>query len=120
MEAGWHEVRLTEGAKRSTLFRTAPPAFQAFEWHQDTFTAPPGTESVMATDGCANQAFEFEGRIAAVQFHPEITEELYTAWQARKPLTPGPHVKSLKLQAGVTQDDTAYRVLRELIQALTE
>jgi GMP synthase-like glutamine amidotransferase len=70
-EIGWHTLRLRPDAARDPFFPAYPPAFPAFEWHQDTFTIPAGCRRLAESDACANQAFSYEGRVLGVQFHLE-------------------------------------------------
>ena len=71
-EIGWHPVRLTEGAKGSPVFNVLPREFIAFHWHGDTFYLPPGCKQTAESDGCLNQAFEYDnGRVIGLQFHLE-------------------------------------------------
>jgi GMP synthase-like glutamine amidotransferase len=70
-EMGWFPVRLTKGASKSKIFKNFPDTFIAFHWHSDTFTIPPGCIRLAESEGCENQAFEYEGRVFALQFHLE-------------------------------------------------
>lgn len=49
-----------------------------FQWHFDTFTAPPGAQ-VLAETSVGPQAYSI-GRSLGVQFHPEVTPEIMDAW----------------------------------------
>jgi GMP synthase-like glutamine amidotransferase len=49
-----------------------------FQWHFDRWTLPPGATEIARTAN-ASQAFVL-GRALAVQFHPEIDEELLELW----------------------------------------
>ena len=49
-----------------------------FEWHFDTFTAPPGADVIARTD-VGPQAY-VAGRNLGVQFHPEVTAEIIEGW----------------------------------------
>lgn len=49
-----------------------------FQWHFDTFTAPPGAR-VLAETSVGPQAYAV-GRSLGVQFHPEVTPEIMDAW----------------------------------------
>ena len=49
-----------------------------FQWHFDTFTAPPDTTLVAESDAGA-QAFVY-GRSLGLQFHPEVTPEIMDDW----------------------------------------
>jgi GMP synthase-like glutamine amidotransferase len=51
-----------------------------FQWHNDTFTVPPGAREI-ARNGAGPQAYTV-GRCLAVQFHPEVTPEIVAAWLA--------------------------------------
>lgn len=49
-----------------------------FQWHFDTFGAPPGATVVADTD-VGPQAFVW-GRSLGLQFHPEVTTEIMDEW----------------------------------------
>ncbi len=71
-EVGWLPVRTTD----SDLVPEGP----WFQWHFDTFTVPPGAETI-ADSPVGPQAFKF-GRSLGVQFHPEVTPEIMDLWVA--------------------------------------
>lgn len=81
-EVGWHRIALTAEGRRSPLLGTLPDEFDAFQWHGDAWTLPPGAELVATgADGsgiCQTQAFTWKGRVMGVQFHPEFTYERTT------------------------------------------
>lgn len=72
-EIGWHPVTLTEEGKRSPVFGVLPREFTPFHWHGDTFEIPNGAIRTAQSQGCLNQAFEYEGRVIGLQFHLEST-----------------------------------------------
>ena len=49
-----------------------------FQWHFDTFSAPPRAEVIAETD-IGPQAF-VSGRSLGLQFHPEVTPEIMEEW----------------------------------------
>jgi len=49
-----------------------------FQWHFDTFTAPPGA-TVLAESAIGPQAY-VAGRNLGVQFHPEVTPQIMEDW----------------------------------------
>ena len=49
-----------------------------FEWHYDSITLPPEADEIART-GDTPQAFTV-GRDLAVQFHPEVDEEIFEVW----------------------------------------
>jgi GMP synthase-like glutamine amidotransferase len=74
-EIGWYPVRLTEEAKKSTLFARLPESFTAFHWHGDTFDIPAGCLRTVESEGCSHQAFEYNRRVVGLQFHLESSME---------------------------------------------
>jgi len=69
-EIGWLPTR----TKEPGLVSEGP----WFQWHFDTFTAPPGA-TVLAETDAGPQAFVV-GRSMGVQFHPEVTPEIMESW----------------------------------------
>ena len=69
-EIGWREVE--------SLDPSRIPRGPWLEWHEDTFTAPPGSEALARTGACL-QAF-VSGVHTGVQFHPEVTREIVGSW----------------------------------------
>jgi len=69
-EIGWLPVRSSDP--------DLVPEGPWFQWHFDTFTAPPGATVVAETD-VGPQAF-VAGRSLGLQFHPEVTTEIMDDW----------------------------------------
>ncbi|RLA97911.1 MAG: amidotransferase [Deltaproteobacteria bacterium] len=57
------------------VFTRLPERFMAFHWHGDTFDIPKGCTRVAEPEACRNQAFEYKGRVFALQFHLETSLE---------------------------------------------
>ena len=75
-EIGWFDVRLKNSAFEIEAFKGFPESFTAFHWHGDTFDIPDGCRWLAESDGCKNQAFEYDnGRVIALQFHLETSVE---------------------------------------------
>jgi GMP synthase-like glutamine amidotransferase len=74
-EIGWLPVRTHD----PELVSTGP----WFQWHFDSFSAPPGAKLIAETDA-APQAF-VSGRSLGLQFHPEVTPEIMDAWVGAYP-----------------------------------
>lgn len=74
-EIGWHGMERTAAGAASSVFGALPERFDAFEWHGDSWQLPPGARLTVTGTTCATQAFEWEDRVFAVQFHPEFTYE---------------------------------------------
>ncbi|WP_331766482.1 glutamine amidotransferase-related protein [Embleya sp. NBC_00896] len=69
-EIGRHEVDSDDPA----LIAPGP----WYQWHFDRFTVPPGAREI-ARSAAGPQAYVV-GRSLGVQFHPEVTPEIMTAW----------------------------------------
>lgn len=78
-EIGWFDVALTQEGIACRLLQGFEPQFPVFHWHGDTFDLPPGSERLMTSHACLNQAFLHEDRVLGLQFHIEVTEESLNA-----------------------------------------
>jgi GMP synthase-like glutamine amidotransferase len=77
-EIGWGEVEVADNGVAREWFGGLV-AFEAFHWHGEAFSIPPGGTRVLGNARCANQAFAL-GRHLGLQCHVEMTEELIRAW----------------------------------------
>jgi GMP synthase-like glutamine amidotransferase len=77
-EIGWGEVQVADNSVAREWFGELA-AFDAFHWHGETFSIPPGATRVLGNAHCANQAFA-TGKHFGMQCHVEMTEELVRAW----------------------------------------
>ncbi len=68
-EIGWWPVKF---AKRPGPFAGFPEVLEAFHWHGDTFSLPPGAEHLASSEGCDEQAFLVSDRLVGLQFHIEV------------------------------------------------
>jgi len=77
-EIGWGEVRVcANGVAREWLGPLE--SFEAFHWHGEAFSIPPGGTRVLENAHCANQAFAI-GKHLGMQCHVEMTAELVEDW----------------------------------------
>ena len=72
IEIGWFPIRLSAAATKAALFADFPTELTPLHWHGDTFSLPPGAETLASSEGCQNQAFAVGGRIVGLQFHLEV------------------------------------------------
>lgn len=93
-EVGWLPVTLNAAGRRSKFFGDFPETFTAFHWHGDTFANPPGAACLMSSEGCANQAYEYDGRIAAIQYHLEVTATNAREWFEHERPAPDRYVQT--------------------------
>ena len=73
-EIGWWPVHFSAQIEGS-LLKGVPQTVHLFEFHGDTFTLPTGVKLLASSEGCENQAFIYNDRVLAVQFHPEVSVE---------------------------------------------
>ena len=52
------------------------------EWHGDTFELPERATLLASSSDYSNEAFAIGDFALAVQFHPEVTDEMHERWVA--------------------------------------
>jgi GMP synthase-like glutamine amidotransferase len=72
MQIGWYRLDATPEAVK-LLGPQLPVSLEVFEWHNDTFSMPPGSIPLFHGSCIKNQGFVL-GRCLALQFHLEITQ----------------------------------------------
>ena len=77
-ELGWGKVEVLENDVARDWFGDVR-SFDAFHWHGETFSLPPGAIQLMSSEHCANQAYAL-GKHLAMQCHVEVTESMIREW----------------------------------------
>ena len=77
-EIGWGRVDVADNAVAREWFGELQ-AFEAFHWHGETFSIPPGATRVLGNALCANQGFAL-GKHFGLQCHVEMTAPLVRSW----------------------------------------
>ncbi|HEY9365335.1 MAG TPA: gamma-glutamyl-gamma-aminobutyrate hydrolase family protein [Agromyces sp.] len=77
-EVGWLTVDPTEAGASSPVRHFA--GVPTVQWHGDTFELPEGVERLASSGAYENQAFAKGEWLLAVQFHPEVTDEIHEEW----------------------------------------
>lgn len=75
MEMGWSPIRATGDENKPEFLKGLPDKITVFHWHSRTFDLPAGAVHLFESESCKNQGFIYNGRVAALQFHPEVNEE---------------------------------------------
>jgi GMP synthase-like glutamine amidotransferase len=83
-EKGLVDISLTAAGAADPLFAGVGCRFQAFQWHNDSFTIPPGAQHLAYSAGCPGQGFRI-GNAWGVQFHPEVDAAIVAAWAGHAP-----------------------------------
>ena len=96
-EIGTIDVALTAAGRADPIFGGLPPTVRVQSTHSDALVTAPAAEGVVRLAGnphTAWQAFRY-GRLAAVQFHPEIPAralvDLLAGRGQSAPVEPAPH-----------------------------
>lgn len=77
-EIGWGKVAVSANAEAGVWLGELR-AFEAFHWHGETFSLPPGAIHLLSSAHCANQMFAL-GRHLGMQCHVEMTEAMIRSW----------------------------------------
>ena len=76
-ELGWGKV--SRGGAPAADWLGDIESFEAFHWHGETFSIPPGAVRILGSAWCENQAFVL-GPHLAMQCHVEMTEAMIRLW----------------------------------------
>jgi GMP synthase-like glutamine amidotransferase len=72
-EIGWFDIELSHDARSDNLFSGLGNRLKTFHWHGDTFDLPEKAIHIASSEGTRNQAYIYNGRVLALQFHLEPT-----------------------------------------------
>ncbi|MCS5717891.1 glutamine amidotransferase [Herbiconiux sp. CPCC 205763] len=78
VEVGYRDVAPTDAGRESPVRHVA--GVPVAEWHGDTFDLPAGVERLATSAAYENEAFGIGDWMLAVQFHPELTDEMHEEW----------------------------------------
>lgn len=93
-ELGWGQVETDSSLAQNWLGDIR--SFEAFHWHGETFSLPPGATRLLRSAYCENQAFCL-GPHLALQCHVEMTEAMIRDWNrawAAEQAQPSPSVQT--------------------------
>lgn len=116
-EIGWFPVHMNAAAAGSRLFAGFPATFTAFHWHGDTFSIPPGSRPLAASEACAHQAFDYGERVAAIQFHLEVTAANARVWFEHEQPVPARYVQTpAQILADISRFAGNNRLMVQLLE----
>lgn len=98
---GYRVLTLTEAGISSPLRHAL--GVPMLEWHGDHFELPGEATLLASSEAYPNEAFALGDFGLAVQFHPEVTDEMHDAWTA--------HTQSALASEGITVEQ--WRALRD-------
>ncbi len=80
IEIGFYEAYLTAEGQHDPLFQGLPATQQVFHWHADTFEVPVGGVLLATGDNASKQAFRLGRRAYGLQYHIELTPDMFDTW----------------------------------------
>ncbi len=78
VEIGFRTVTPTDAGLDSPLRHVA--GIPMMQWHGDTFGLPSGATRLASSAAYSNEAYRLGDYALAVQFHPELTADMYESW----------------------------------------
>lgn len=103
VEIGYWPVSPTEEGKAFL-----PETTSFFQWHSETFEIPKDATHLAYNDRFHGQAFSYEGRAFAIEFHPEITREMINRWCTSERGRPKLELTGAQPHEGQLADHTAH------------
>ena len=97
-EIGWFDIELSDFALSGYLFSGMKRKITVFHWHGDTFDLPENAIHLASSEGCSNQAYLYNRKVLALQFHLETTPESLNQMidNGRNELTSGRYIQTEK------------------------
>jgi len=120
-EIGWFPVRKTLQAQHASFDSILPDRFTAFHWHGDTFKIPHGALHLAESEACKNQAFVYQSKVVAVQFHLESTPESIDSLigNCENELTSAPFIQtSEQIRKSYQQIKSSNKIIAQLLNYL--
>jgi GMP synthase (glutamine-hydrolysing) len=83
VEIGYYPLRATDHAQACCKSWGAHFPSHVYQWHREGFDLPDGAELLASGVDFPVQAFRYQERAFAIQFHPEITYAMICRWTTR-------------------------------------
>jgi GMP synthase-like glutamine amidotransferase len=116
-EIGWFDIELTSFGKADSLFSGLGDKITVFQWHGDTFDLPYKAVHLASSPACINQAYRYNKKVVALQFHLETTEQSLRNMidNCRSDITPGKYVQT---EEEITSPKGLFQSNREVLFTL--
>jgi len=110
-EIGWFPIRKNDAADHEILKLFKEDTLPAFHWHGDTFNLPENAVRLFSSQATGNQAFVWNNRMFALQFHWEVKPENVRLLleNSAADLTGGPFVQQPEEMLARTENFTVAR-----------
>jgi GMP synthase-like glutamine amidotransferase len=122
-EIGWFDIEFTPIALSGRLFSGCDSRMTVFHWHGDTFDLPQNAVHIAFSEGCRNQAYLYNDRVLALQFHLEPMPESLNMMigEGRKELKKDRYVQTeAEILSNMEHIGTTRKFLFELLDKLAE
>jgi GMP synthase-like glutamine amidotransferase len=116
-EIGWFPVIFEKNK-----YFDFPEKLTVFHWHGDTFDLPVNAQRIASSDAIINQAFIYNNKVLALQFHIEVMQESVNTMiqNCASDLSPGIYVQSAEeLLNGAGQIPFNKKILYEILIKLS-
>lgn len=92
-EIGFFPIKKNQNSK---IFSNLPEEMLVFHWHGDTYELPDKAELLARSEATPHQGFSYGPNVLAIQFHPEITEQLLETFlqDSESELKPSRYIQS--------------------------
>lgn len=118
-EVGWFPVNFKN---LPSSLKELPSKIPVFHWHEDTFEIPQGAVHIASTTEFPNQGFIWKNKVAALQFHLEVTPESVAAMieNVGHEITPGTYCQTpTDILAEQTYFEKNIAFLSQILDAIT-
>jgi GMP synthase-like glutamine amidotransferase len=122
-EIGWFDIELNRDARADNLFSGMGSRLKTFHWHGDTFDLPENAIHLASSEGTRNQAYIYNGKVLAMQFHLEPTQSSLQQMidEGRNELSKGKYVQTEKeILANKHLIESGRKILFKLLDRLVE
>lgn len=122
-EIGWFDIELDHDAQSANLFSGMGRRLKVFHWHGDTFDLPEHAIHIAFSDGTRNQAYIYNGKVVAMQFHLELTLSSLQQMidNGRNELLKGKYVQTEKeILARIQLIESNRKILFKLLDRMSE
>jgi GMP synthase (glutamine-hydrolysing) len=77
---GFLTIHFTVAGQHDPLYQGLSGTQQAFQWHEDCFLLPRGSIELARHQDSSNQSFRYLEHAYGIQYHIEITEQMFDEW----------------------------------------
>ncbi|HEX7493147.1 MAG TPA: type 1 glutamine amidotransferase [Bacteroidales bacterium] len=122
-EIGWFDIELSHDARADNLFAGMGSRLKTFHWHGDTFDLPENAIHLASSEGTRNQAYIYNGKVLALQFHlePTVSSLQQMIDNGRNELSKGKYVQTEKeILTSKQLIESNKKVLFKLLDRLAE